>query len=62
MIKKIKLPRKRKKAYMKVRGRNNYLGLKNSFLPLIGSSILVKEMRPGIGANGKPIFIKEGRW
>lgn len=56
-----KLPRKRKKAYVKVRGRQNYLGMRK-FLAMEGETKFGKEARPIINSKGVPDFKTEGYW
>lgn len=59
--KKIKLPRKRKKAYIKDRGSNNYRGMR-IFLKMEGKTKFPNHVAPIIDSNGMPDFITVTYW
>ena len=59
---KIKLPRRRKKAYIKARGHHNYKVLVNILLPEEGHSNFYKDMEMLTGPDGNPDFRGVGRW
>lgn len=61
MKKKIKLPRKRKKAYIKSRGRQNYRGML-VFLPMENETKFPKDVAPYINAQGIPDFAILNYW
>lgn len=52
MTKKLKLPRKRKKRYMKSLGRNNYHGMRKHFLPGEGETKFPKDIPMTFGDRG----------
>ncbi len=62
--KKYKLPRKRKKAYIKARGKRNYAIMCNWFLPSEKSHVFPKEVEIkeiSLGSKASTIVTK-GRW
>lgn len=60
-MKKIKLPRKRKKQYIASRGRNNYLAMP-AFLEAEGSNIFARDVCMSLNEHGETIFTAVGRW
>ena len=59
--KKVKLPRKRKKAYIKKMRRNNYRGML-VFLPMEGQTKFPKDVVGGFDENHLPCFITLNYW
>lgn len=59
--KKIKLPRKRKKAYCKVRGNKNYRGM-IKFLAMEGETKFPKDIVSRFDKNGLPEFKALNYW
>jgi len=61
-MKKIKLPRKRKKAYIKERGVNNYQGMRKYFLVDEEKSKFPKQISMVFNEKGTPDFKTESYW
>lgn len=59
---KIKLPRKRKKAYIKERGAANYKGMRTSFLPSEGETKFPKVINMSFSESGMPDFPIVSYW
>lgn len=62
--KKYKLPRKRKKAYIKARGRQNYMLMTKWCLPANKTHVFPKEVKVNTISLGQEAssFEKVGRW